>query len=129
MCQLGVVDMKIGMTHSLDVEEVDNLYEAEVYLGPDKLILVLSFREIGVKHCEMDLETSKSIYLGWGCGREGLGGRLCLSCWGACVSCQWGWGSFLWVAKKQLWVTGSCPRKALLGGLICLLGVVWIGED
>lgn len=92
-------------------------------------MLVLSFREIGVKHCEMGLETSKSTYLGWGCGREGLGGRLCFSSGGACVSCQWGWGFFLWVAKNQLWVIGSCPRKALLGGLICPLGVVCIGED
>lgn len=51
-----------------------------VDLGPDKLMLLLSLRGIEVKHCEMDLEISESIHLGWGCGREVRGGRLSLIC-------------------------------------------------
>lgn len=101
-----------------------------VDLGPDKLMLLLSLRGIEVKHCEMDLETSKSIHLGWGCGRKVRGGRLSLICWEACVSCQWV-GAFFCGLQETVWVTGSSPRKAFLEGLICPLGVVCLegGED
>jgi len=85
-----------------------------VDLGPDKLMLLLSLREIEVKHCEMDLETSKSIHLGWGCGREGLGGRLSLICWGACVSCQWVGAFFCGLPRNNCGLQGVAQGKLFL---------------
>lgn len=102
-----------------------------VDLGPAKLMLVLSLRGIGVKHCEMDLETSKSVHLGWGCGREGLGGRWSLICWGSFSLLPVGWGFFSVGCQETVVGYRKLPKEAFLEGLICPLGVVWIegGED
>lgn len=96
-----------------------------VDLGPDNLMLLLSLRGIEVKHCEMDLETSRSIHLGWGCGREGLGcGRLSLICWGSLSLLASGLRLFSVDCQETIVGYGELPKEGFSWRINFPLGVV-----